>query len=132
VKTLVVLGVLAVIGAGTVVLVQQNGGWTTLTGKAWSITYEITAQPAETLADVTYLESPDRYRKEAPRPTDLTTPLPWQYEAVINAGEKAQVSATPKGDQVLTCRVLLDGLKVLASATAAPGQRVNCETITRT
>ncbi len=132
VKTLVVLAVLAVIGAGTVVLVQQNGGWTTLTGKAWAITYEVTAQPAETAVDVTYLESPDRYRKEPPRSASLTAPLPWRHEVVINAGEKAQVSATPKGDQVLTCRVLLDDVKVLASATAAPGQPVNCETVTRT
>jgi hypothetical protein len=129
-KTLVVLAVLAVIGGGTVFLVHQFGGWTTLTGKAWAITYEVTAQPADTAVDVTYTESPDRYRKETPRSVTVSKPLPWQLEVVINAGEKAQVTATPKGDQVLRCRILLDGVKELATATARPGQKVACEAVT--
>lgn len=129
-KTLIVLAVLTVIGAGTVFLVNQFGGWTTLTGKAWAITYEVTAQPAETLVDVTYSESPNRNRKETPRSVSVSKPLPWTFEVVINAGEKAQVSATPKGDQVLTCRILLDGIKELATSTAAPGQKVSCEAVT--
>lgn len=129
-KTLVVLAVLAVIGGGTVFLVHRSGGWTTLTGKAWAITYEVSAQPAETAVDVTYTESPDRYRKETPRSVTVSKPLPWQFEVVINAGEKAQVTATPKGDQVLRCRILLDGVKELATATARPGRQVTCEAVT--
>lgn len=129
---LVVLGVVAVVGGGTVVLVNSFGGWNTLIGKAWAITYEVSAQPAETAVDVTYTESPDRYRKEAPRTTTVSRPLPWTYEAVINYGEEAEVSATPKGDQVLTCRILLDGVKELAKATAAPGQQVTCRAVTAT
>lgn len=127
-KTLVVvLVVLAVLGGGTVALVNHFGGWTTLTGKAWAITYEVSSQPAETVVDVTYTESPTRYRKETPQNVSISKPLPWTAEIVINAGEKAQVTATPKGDQVLTCRILLDGVKELATATAAPGQKVSCD-----
>ncbi|WP_434444990.1 hypothetical protein [Lentzea sp. E54] len=131
-KTLVVLVVLAVLGAGTVFLVNQFGGWTTLIGKAWAITYEVTSQPAETAVDVTYAESPNTNRKETPRSVTISRPLPWTFEVVINAGEKAQVSATPKGDQVLTCRILLDGIKELATATGQPGQKVDCEAVTAT
>lgn len=129
-KTLVVLGVIILVGAVTAVVVQQGGGWSTLTGKAWAITYEVSAQPAETAVDVTYTESPDRYRKETPRSVTVSKPLPWQFEVVINAGEKAQVTATPKGDQVLRCRILLDGVKELATATARPGRQVTCEAVT--
>lgn len=129
-KTLIVLAVLAMIGGGTVFLVHEKGGWSTLTGKAWAIAYEVTAQPAETAADVTYTENRDRYRKEAPQTVTAAKPLPWKLEVVINAGEKAQVSATPKGDQALTCRILRDGVKELATATAKPGQKVTCEAVT--
>ena len=51
-------------------------------------------------------------------------------KTLVVLGVLAQVSATPKGDQVLTCRVVLDGEKVLTSATAAAGQQVLCETVT--
>ena len=131
-KTLVVgLGVLAVIAGGTVFLVQQFGGWNTLVGKAWAVTYEVTTEPAADVPmRIEYLENPDRYRKESPHVISKATTVPFQYEAVINAGEKAEVSATPAGNQVLTCRILLDGLKVLTSATAKPGEKVTCETVT--
>ncbi|MFD4669282.1 MmpS family transport accessory protein [Lentzea sp. NPDC058450] len=129
---LVVLAVLAVVGGGTVALVNHFGGWNTLVGKSWAITYEVSAQPAETLADVTYAESPNRNRKETPQNTSTSAPLPWTTEVIINAGEKAQVAVTPKGDQVLTCRILLDGVKELATATGKPGQKVDCEAVTGT
>ncbi|MGI5498730.1 hypothetical protein [Lentzea sp. CA-135723] len=129
---LVVLAVLAVVGGGTVALVNHLGGWNTLIGKSWAITYEVSAQPADTLADVTYAESPDRNRKETPRTVSEDAPLPWTTEVIINAGEKAHVAGTPKGDQVLTCRILLDGVKELATATGQPGQEVGCEAVTST
>ncbi|WP_090063342.1 hypothetical protein [Lentzea flaviverrucosa] len=132
-KTLVVvLAVLALVGGGTVLLVHHHGGWTTLTGKAWAITYEVSAQPAETLVEVTYSESATRYRKETPRLVTTEKPLPWTFEVVINAGERAQVSATPKARQVLTCRILLDGVEELTSATGQPGETVSCDSVTGT
>ncbi|MDX3660294.1 hypothetical protein PV646_23580 [Streptomyces sp. ID05-26A] len=129
---LVVLAVLAVVGGGTVALVNHYGGWTTLTGKAWAITYEVSAEPAKSLVEVTYTESPTRYRKQTPQTVSTEKPLPWQIEVVVNAGEKAQVSATPKGDEVLKCRILLDGIKELATSTGKPGERISCETVTAT
>jgi hypothetical protein len=130
--TLIVLVVLAVLGGGTVALVNHLGGWNTLVGKAWAITYEVKAEPAETAVDVTFDRSPSRNRKETPQSATISTPLPWSSEVVVNAGEKARVSATPLGDQVLSCRILLDGVKELAAATGKPGQTVNCETVTAT
>ncbi|GAB3896926.1 hypothetical protein GCM10029964_079030 [Kibdelosporangium lantanae] len=50
---------------------------------------------------------------------------------VITAGQKAQVTATPTGNLKLTCRILLDGRKVLATATASTaGKPVTCEKVT--
>jgi hypothetical protein len=128
-KTLVVLGVIILVGAVTAVVVQQGGGWSTLTGKAWAITYEVSAQPTGPATQVRYVENPDRYKKQTPQAVTETVSPPWRTEVVINAGEQAQVSATA-GDQALTCRILLDGEKVLASATAAPGRKLLCEAVT--
>ncbi|GAB2809271.1 hypothetical protein [Lentzea nigeriaca] len=130
-KTLVVLAVLAVIGTGTVVLVNHFGGWNTLIGKAWAITYEVRTEPAVNgLVQVQYLENPDRYKKQTPQSVTKNAPVPFTHEVVINYGEKAQVAATPNGDEVLSCRILLDGVKELASATAPRGQKVTCEATT--
>ncbi|WP_052684947.1 hypothetical protein [Lentzea aerocolonigenes] len=133
-KTLaVVLGVLVVLGGGTVVLVNQFGGWNTLIGKAWAITYEVTTQPAAAApVQVEFTENPDRNKKESPHVISKAAAAPFTSEVIINAGEKAEITATPGGDQVLTCRILLDGVKELASATAAPGQKVSCTTVTST
>ncbi|HEX8868058.1 MAG TPA: hypothetical protein VF821_20530, partial [Lentzea sp.] len=67
-KTLaVVLGVLVVLVGGTVVLVNHFGGWNTLVGKAWAVTYEVTTEPAATgPVQIEYTDNPDRYKKEAP------------------------------------------------------------------
>ncbi|MFS8097026.1 hypothetical protein LFM09_07770 [Lentzea alba] len=130
-KTLVVLAVLAVIGGTTAFLVHQNGGWAALTGKSWAISYEVTTEPAaDTPMQVEYLQNADRYKKESPHVISKASTLPFKAEVIINAGEKAGVSATPNGNQVLTCRILLDDEKVLATVTGAPGQKVDCETTT--
>ncbi|MET9626565.1 hypothetical protein ABZX92_03790 [Lentzea sp. NPDC006480] len=134
-KTLaVVLGVLVVLGGGTVVLVNHFGGWNTLIGKAWAITYEVTTQPAAGApVQVEYTENPDRNKKESPHVVSkAVAPVPFTTEVIINYGEKAEITATPSGDQVLKCRILLDGVKELATATAAPGQKVSCTAVTAT
>lgn len=127
-----VLAVLVLVAGGTVALVNHYGGWNTLIGKAWAVTYEVTSEPARTAVDVTYTESPRTYRKEVPRTISTSAALPWTYDAVVNAGEKASVTAKPKGDQVLTCRILLDGIEDLARMTGSPGEEVRCETVTAT
>ncbi|SDH53024.1 hypothetical protein SAMN05216553_12637 [Lentzea fradiae] len=128
--TLVVLAVLILLAGGTVALVNHYGGWNALTGKAWAVTYEVSSEPAQTAVDVTYTESADRFRKEPSQTHSVSAPAPWTYDAVVNAGEKASVTATPKGDQVLSCRILLDGIKDLARKTGLPGREVRCETVT--
>lgn len=126
-KTLVVLAALVLIGAGAVFAVHQIG-WSALTGKAWAITYEVTGSGS---ADIAYASSPDRYRIERPHSTTTSAGVPWQSTVVINAGERAEVTAKPSGDQALTCRILLDDEKVLATATSpAAGQPVTCQQIT--
>ncbi|MEV6236179.1 hypothetical protein [Lentzea sp. NPDC051838] len=133
-KTLaVVLGVLVVLGGGTVALVNHYGGWNTLVGKAWAITYEVTTEPAAaTPVQIEYTENPDRYKKASPVVVTKSAPAPFTSEVVINAGEKAEITATPNAGQALKCRILLDGVKELATATAAPGQKVSCTTVTGT
>jgi hypothetical protein len=133
-KTLaIVLGVLVIVGGGTVVLVNHFGGWNTLIGKAWAITYEVTTQPADSSPmQIEYLENPKRTKKESPHVITKAAAVPFTSEVVINAGEKAEITATPNGGQVLTCRILLDGVKVLASSTAPAGQKVTCTTVTAT
>ncbi|WP_240519370.1 hypothetical protein [Amycolatopsis antarctica] len=87
-----------------------------------------------TVTELTYTESNDRYQDEvAERRLDGPLGLPWKDEVIVSAGRDAKVTATPSGQEVLTCRILLDGEKELGRATAAgPGQPVNCAKTTDT
>lgn len=102
------------------------------TGKSWAITYEVTGKTNGTLAQVGYADSPNRYNDEV-KQQSVQGPVgvPWKQDVVVTAGQKAQLTATPTGDVTLTCRILLDGVKELAKATApGPGQPVRCEKVT--
>ncbi|GAA1948596.1 hypothetical protein [Amycolatopsis minnesotensis] len=102
-------------------------------GKSWAITYELSGDaPGATVTELTYNESNDRYQDEVSGHR-LTGPLglPWKLDVVVSAGRAAMVTATPAGKAVLSCRVLLDGKKELAKATApGPGQAVKCDRTT--
>jgi hypothetical protein len=126
-KIRIVLGVTAVIGALAGVSACSNPS-----GKSWSITYEVTDQSGGTLSEVSYATSPDRYEdKVVQHQAAGPVGVPWKQEVVITAGQKAGVTATPSGNLKLTCRILLDGTKELASTTAsAPGKPVTCEKLT--
>ncbi|AHH95215.1 hypothetical protein GCM10010174_55200 [Kutzneria viridogrisea] len=99
------------------------------TGKAWAITYEVTAEGTGTLSNISYAETVNRYQNSTTK-HELAGPLglPWKLDVVIGAGEQAEVTAKPSaGTGVLSCRILLDGTKELAKATApAAGQPVTC------
>lgn len=101
-------------------------------GKSWAITYEVTDQNGGTLSDVSYAQSPDRYNDEVKQSTvDGPVGVPWKQEVVVAAGQKAEITAKPTGGLTLTCRILLDGEKELAKATAsAAGGPVTCEKVT--
>lgn len=98
------------------------------TGKSWAITYEVTGQRDGTLSHVGYADSPNRYNDEIKQQAvDGPVGVPWKEDVVVTAGQQAQLTATPSGDLTLTCRILLDGVKELAKATApGPGQPVKC------
>ena len=126
-KTRVVLAATAVAGALVSASACSNP-----TGKAWAITYEVTDQNGGTLSEVSYAKSPSSFNRET-RQSKVDGPVgvPWKEEVVITAGGKAEVTATPSGNMKLTCRILLDGEKELASATApAAGQPVTCAKVT--
>ena len=127
-KTLAVVAALVLVGAGFVFAVHRFG-WSEITGKAWAVTYEVTGQAAGPVK-ISYVENRDPRKRDAPQSTSVSGAVPWSAEVVINSGQQAEVTATPVGDGVLSCRILLDGERVWASATAAPGQAVTCVKVT--
>lgn len=125
-KTLAVVGALILVGAGFVFAINKIG-WSEISGKAWAISYEVTAQAGTAPVKVAYLENPDRYKRDAPSRTSADVKPPWKVQVVINSGQQAEITAIPARDQVLTCRILLDNEKVLTTAVSAgPGQSVTC------
>ncbi|MEU8635415.1 MmpS family transport accessory protein [Amycolatopsis sp. NPDC048633] len=116
---------------GTVVLCGALAGVAACsnpTGKSWAITYEVTGQNGGTLANVGYANSPDRYNDEVKQQTvQGPVGVPWKQDVVVTAGQQAAITATPTGALTLTCRILLDGERELARASAAgPGKPVSC------
>ncbi|KOV83206.1 hypothetical protein ADL03_21440 [Nocardia sp. NRRL S-836] len=119
---------MVLVGAGFVVAVKHFG-WSEITGKAWAVTYEVTGR-AGAPVKISYTENPSPRKRDAPRTISVDGALPWTAEVVVNSGQKAEVTATPTGDEVLSCRILLDGERVWASSTAAPGRPVTCDEVT--
>ncbi|MFT2753902.1 hypothetical protein [Clavibacter sp. Sh2088] len=103
----------------------------------YSITYEVTTTgPADGgLTDVSYAEAAHRGRPsivkevgQAPfAPGDDSASSVWSVESAVTAEDWAFVQATPVDGEALTCRILVDGVKEIASSTAAPGQPVTCQ-----
>lgn len=122
-KIKAVLGTVVLCGALAGVAACSNPS-----GKSWAITYEVTGQDNGTLSAVGYANSPSRYNDEVKQQTvQGPVGVPWKQDVVVTAGQKAAITATPSGGLTLTCRILLDGEKELARATApAPGQPVSC------
>lgn len=129
VKTLAVVAALVLVGAGFVFAINRIG-WSEISGKAWAVTYEVTGQGPAAPVRISYVENPDRYHRDSPKTTSVNGAVPWKMVVVINSGQQAEVSATPTGNEALTCRILLDGEKVWASSTAVPGQPVTCTKVT--
>ncbi|ALD13418.1 hypothetical protein [Clavibacter capsici] len=103
----------------------------------YAITYEVTTTgpAADGLTDVSYAEASHRGRpsivKEVGQasfaPGDDSASSIWSIESVVTAEDWAFVQATPMDGEALTCRILVDGVKEIASSTAAPGQPVTCQ-----
>jgi len=108
---------------------------------AWSVTYEVSVDGAsdDTLSEVSYLEAEKRGEDSAEVTEDTVTANAdekkktrkvWSVESTVTAQKDAAIAATPEKGATATCKILLDGVKEIASETGAPGQRVDCEATT--
>jgi hypothetical protein len=103
----------------------------------YAITYEVTTTgpAAGGIVDVSYAEAEHRGRPSivtdvgaaAMGPGDEAAMSTWSVEAVVTAEDWAFVQATPVDGEALTCRILVDGVREIASSTAAAGQPVTCQ-----
>ncbi|WP_345471433.1 hypothetical protein QMQ05_15370 [Glutamicibacter ectropisis] len=115
--------------------------WDKATSDAWSVTYEVTVTggTSNSLKDVSYLEAEKRGEDSTPvteesvsttETTGKKKDKVWSVESMVTAQKDASVAATPDKDVTATCRVLLDGVREIASKTGAPGERVKCDVTT--
>ncbi|RIJ51010.1 hypothetical protein DZG00_10500 [Clavibacter lycopersici] len=103
----------------------------------YSITYEVTTTgPADAgLTDVSYAEASHRGRPSVVKevgqasfsPGDDSASSIWSVESVVTAEDWAFVQASPADGEALTCRILVDGVREIATSTAAAGQPVTCQ-----
>ncbi|MFB7630295.1 hypothetical protein ACFC0M_05015 [Streptomyces sp. NPDC056149] len=117
------------IGGG--VWAQNNTTWLKRMrgGNAWSLTYQAAAVGGGGHATtVRYRVDPDRYERNHRIERVGRTPLPWSKQALVTTGELARVEVEPEGDTVATCRILLDGVRVVAEGRSpAPGRPAVCQ-----
>ncbi|MFF4606900.1 hypothetical protein ACFY12_29735 [Streptomyces sp. NPDC001339] len=101
-------------------------------GNSWSLTYEATSSRGEPqAAAVTYRHNPDSSKPDYKDEQLGPTKLPWRTEVIVNTGKEARVEVTPTGDGITSCRILLDGVRVVASGKSpAPGKPAVCHVIT--
>ncbi|MEU9123200.1 hypothetical protein AB0C96_25605 [Streptomyces sp. NPDC048506] len=101
-------------------------------GNAWSLTYEATSPDgAAQAAALSYQYNPDTFKPGHKDQRLGTTKLPWRTHVVVNTGKEARVEVTPTGDGVVSCRILLDGIRVVASGKSpGPGKPAVCHVIT--
>ncbi len=119
----------ALVAAGAVALALTG---CTSSFDAWAVTYEVTVTGATAadLSAVSYAEEDGRYgpssKIELGDVDVADTESMWSRDVVISASQWSYVTATPVGDGVASCRILLDGEREIESATAAAGQPVTC------
>ena len=121
----VVVGSIAVLATGC-----------SLGGDAWAVTYEVQVdRPIGSELSDLRVEGAEQ-RGDAPEvrrlgaqdtDTDDGDGSLWRHESVVVAEQHASVRATPPEGATATCRILLDGVREIASETSAqPGQAVHC------
>ncbi len=129
----IVLAVAAVAGLAVAVLVGRPG-FTWLKelrgGNGWYLTYEASAhgEGGPGTGEIAYTVSPDRFEDGLDTERVSGAALPWSEESVVNTGAIARVEITPQDGRTATCRIMLDGVREVASATSpAPGEPAVCE-----
>ncbi|OUE27419.1 hypothetical protein BFL36_02900 [Clavibacter michiganensis] len=129
-------GIALAVGAASLALAGCSG-ITDDIADIYSITYEVTTTGPDDggLTDVSYAEASHRGRPSIVQevgtaslaPGDDSASSIWSVESVVTAEDWAFVQATPVDGEALTCRILVDGVKEIASSTAAAGQPVTCQ-----
>lgn len=129
-------GIALAVGAASLALAGCSGVTDDI-ADIYSITYEVTTTgPGDGgLTDVSYAEASHRGRPSIVQevgqaslaPGDDAASSIWSVESVVTAEDWAFVQATPVDGEALTCRILVDGVKEIASSTAAAGQPVTCQ-----
>jgi hypothetical protein len=104
-------------------------------GNAWYLTYEATSSTSSRgeprAAAVSYRHNPDQYKPDHQDVRLGPTKLPWSTEALVNTGEEARVEVTPTGNGTVSCRILLDGVRVVATGRSpGPGKPAVCHVVT--
>ncbi|MFF4408794.1 hypothetical protein ACFY2W_14855 [Streptomyces sp. NPDC001262] len=101
-------------------------------GNAWDLTYEAASTGGEPQATALgYRHNPDRTKPEHKIERLGTTSLPWSTQVTVITGEEARVEITPTGDATASCRILLDGIRVVAEGKSpGPGKPAVCHVTT--
>ncbi|WP_229852338.1 hypothetical protein [Streptomyces albospinus] len=99
---------------------------------AWSLTYEATSSSGEPrAAALSYRHNPHTSKPDYKDERLGSTKLPWSTTVVVSTGKEARVEVTPTGDGIASCRILLDGIRVVASGKSpGPGKPAVCHVIT--
>ena len=108
------------------------------TADAWSVTYEltVTGDTINGIDNVGYLEAAGRGEDSelitegavaTTNDADAQDTAHWSIESIVTAERDVAISATPREGARLTCRILLDGEREIATATAGPGETVECQ-----
>lgn len=101
-------------------------------GNAWYLTYEgksVSGEPRATA--VRYRHNPDRYKPEHRDERLGSTKLPWRTKVTVNTGAEARVEISPAEGGIASCRILLDGVRVVAEGRSpGPGTPAVCHVIT--
>ncbi|ROS77931.1 hypothetical protein EDF24_0699 [Curtobacterium sp. PhB130] len=109
-------------------------------GDAWSVTYEVSVDAPEsvTLHDVRFQgaerrgAAPTTNERSAVSTTSDTKSAAqtWTHESIVLTDDPASVRATPPAERTASCRILLDGKKVIAEEHGRAGAPVRCAATT--
>ncbi|MFE5699002.1 hypothetical protein ACFQ8K_41210 [Streptomyces erythrochromogenes] len=101
-------------------------------GNAWYLTYEGTALDGPSqFTTVRYGNTPDRFKPDHEQKPLGPGRLPWNTKVFVSTGQEAFVEVTPAEGTTAACRILLDGVRVVAEGKSpAPGQPAVCKVTT--
>lgn len=107
----------------------------------WAVTYEVVVEGESTteLHDVSYLDAPGRGQDSAPVPAGTVATVnavgtpqraSWKVESQVTAGQPAEITASAPAGTRISCRILLDREKAIASESEEAGGTITCRTTT--